>query len=378
MPLSLRDLVLLLIAAVAVFLIRTARSATRGRLELKPMGRPPRWQGKWPVTDHGADSGGDAERINPLKALGPEVYQVVFARSIYVLQFVAFGSFLIGTTRALILFVVLTCGAIFSSRSLRVRAAGTWLESHFSWQIRTGWLTLLWMLVIGAAESVQFDLQGSTLIERPAGFLASIWLLSRIVPGWNGLRSKSPMNAPNPASSSVGAQDRSRVRVLRVVYGVQVAALAVLLLTATAISGIDRYLPPPSLLLLCAAAASYILRRSARDTWLECHADWQMRASLFSALALISIQAVLVPLATALPLAILISLVSGITTAWLAYRIVRGWQALTAKGTLPAGNRSWHRKGARDGAKHYVSIAGIAVGVLIFAVYILGEFPAHF
>jgi uncharacterized membrane protein len=56
---------------------------------------------------------------------------------------------------------------------------GTWLESHFRWQIRTFWFTLLWSL-LGAL----------TFVVAIGYFILiadMIWLIYRIVKGWLAL-----------------------------------------------------------------------------------------------------------------------------------------------------------------------------------------------
>jgi uncharacterized membrane protein len=66
---------------------------------------------------------------------------------------------------------------------------GTFLESHFSWQIRTFWWALLWVVIAG--------LLFLTLIGIPVAwaiFVAvGIWVLYRIVRGWLALASNKPM-----------------------------------------------------------------------------------------------------------------------------------------------------------------------------------------
>ncbi|NTV94123.1 MAG: hypothetical protein HGA75_01740 [Thiobacillus sp.] len=66
---------------------------------------------------------------------------------------------------------------------------GTWLDSHFSWQIRTFWFALLWLAVAG---SMFF-----TLIGIPAAILlmvgVGIWIVYRIVRGWLALLDHRPM-----------------------------------------------------------------------------------------------------------------------------------------------------------------------------------------
>jgi uncharacterized membrane protein len=71
---------------------------------------------------------------------------------------------------------------------------GTWLESHFSWQIRTFWYAILWALVCG--------LLVITLIGIPFAWLMAvvvgIWVLYRIVRGWTTLAEARPMPLAEP------------------------------------------------------------------------------------------------------------------------------------------------------------------------------------
>jgi uncharacterized membrane protein len=66
---------------------------------------------------------------------------------------------------------------------------GTWLDSHFSWQIRTFWFALLWVL-IGLVLFV-------TLVGIPIAYViwvvTGIWVLYRIIRGWLALVSERPM-----------------------------------------------------------------------------------------------------------------------------------------------------------------------------------------
>jgi uncharacterized membrane protein len=71
----------------------------------------------------------------------------------------------------------------------REEARGTFLESHFRWQIRTFWFALLWC-VIGAILFATFV--GIPLAV--AVFLtAGVWAIYRIARGWLTLRDRKPM-----------------------------------------------------------------------------------------------------------------------------------------------------------------------------------------
>ncbi len=63
--------------------------------------------------------------------------------------------------------------------------AGTWLESHFRWQIRTFWFGLLWG-VVGALLVV-------VVVGFAVLFAAAVWIVYRIVKGWLNLNDNKPM-----------------------------------------------------------------------------------------------------------------------------------------------------------------------------------------
>jgi uncharacterized membrane protein len=64
-------------------------------------------------------------------------------------------------------------------------ARGTWLESHFTWQIRTFWWGLLWGVI------------GALLLLVVVGYFVllavAIWIIYRIVKGWLNLAEGKPV-----------------------------------------------------------------------------------------------------------------------------------------------------------------------------------------
>jgi uncharacterized membrane protein len=70
---------------------------------------------------------------------------------------------------------------------------GTWLESHFRWQIRTFWYALLWVLVVSAVSLVLMVILVGFL-TWPLGFvLVGLWVVYRVARGWLALRDSRPM-----------------------------------------------------------------------------------------------------------------------------------------------------------------------------------------
>jgi uncharacterized membrane protein len=72
-------------------------------------------------------------------------------------------------------------------------ARGTWLDSHFRWQIRTFWFGLLWVCLCGMF--VVFTLGVGIIIAWLPLAIVTIWFIYRIVRGWVALRDRRPMYA---------------------------------------------------------------------------------------------------------------------------------------------------------------------------------------
>lgn len=62
---------------------------------------------------------------------------------------------------------------------------GTWIESHFLWQTKTFWYSLLWFVIGGITSLI---LIGWVIIMA-----VSVWLIYRIVKGWVYLSENRPM-----------------------------------------------------------------------------------------------------------------------------------------------------------------------------------------
>jgi uncharacterized membrane protein len=97
-------------------------------------------------------------------------------------------SAIIGITSAAFIVTAFLAGwpsiiAVIINYVKRGDAAGTFLESHFSWQIRTFWLALMWAF-IGLLAFV-------SLIGIPIAWViwvaTGLWVLYRIARGWVAL-----------------------------------------------------------------------------------------------------------------------------------------------------------------------------------------------
>jgi uncharacterized membrane protein len=68
---------------------------------------------------------------------------------------------------------------------------GTYLESHFNWQLRTFFYAALWLLVIGLLIITIIGIPIAWIV----GVIVGIWVLYRIVRGWLALVERRPMRA---------------------------------------------------------------------------------------------------------------------------------------------------------------------------------------
>jgi uncharacterized membrane protein len=71
----------------------------------------------------------------------------------------------------------------------RPDARGTWLDTHFGWQIRTFWYTLLWVVIAVIAAFTVIGLPFAIFVA----IVITLWVVYRIARGWLALTSRNPM-----------------------------------------------------------------------------------------------------------------------------------------------------------------------------------------
>ena len=72
---------------------------------------------------------------------------------------------------------------------------GTWLESHFRWQIRTFWFALGWAVVVGVV-SLPLTLVLVGFGTWVLGLIVlGLWAIYRVARGWLRLNAHQPMPA---------------------------------------------------------------------------------------------------------------------------------------------------------------------------------------
>ena len=103
-------------------------------------------------------------------------------------------SLLIGITTAATIIGAFVFGvpsiiAVVINYLKRGEARGTFLASHFRWQIRTFWFALLWCLIAGFFFATFIGIPLAMVVFIAAG----MWVIYRIARGWLALRDRKPM-----------------------------------------------------------------------------------------------------------------------------------------------------------------------------------------
>jgi len=71
----------------------------------------------------------------------------------------------------------------------RGEVRGTWLDTHFRWQIRTFWFALLWILLAVALALTLIGIPLAVILVAGAG----LWIIYRVVRGWLALQDRRSM-----------------------------------------------------------------------------------------------------------------------------------------------------------------------------------------
>jgi uncharacterized membrane protein len=139
-----------------------------------------------------------ADNVNtgvPVPGQPADTSLVSYTHVIYALHSL---SVLIGLTSAVTIVGAFVFGlpsiiAVIMNYARRSEARGTFLDSHFSWQIRTFWFALFWVLMIFA---VSLPLMLILVGFFTLGFgyvILGVWVVYRIIRGWLALRDMRPV-----------------------------------------------------------------------------------------------------------------------------------------------------------------------------------------
>jgi uncharacterized membrane protein len=123
----------------------------------------------------------------------PSPSLLTWTQLIYALHAFSILTGIIGTATVIGMFLTgwPSIIAVIVNYIKRGEARGTWLESHFQWQIRTFWFGLLWVSLCVIFVVITFGI-GIIVAWLPLVIL-TIWFIYRIVRGWMALTDRRPM-----------------------------------------------------------------------------------------------------------------------------------------------------------------------------------------
>ena len=132
---------------------------------------------------------------SPGSVIEPKPSDVTWTHVIYALH--GFGVALGIATSAFIvtsfLFGLPSILAVILNYVKRGDVRGTFLESHFRWQIRTFWYALLWIVVASLVSLPWMLVLIGFVTLWVAAIAIGLWVLYRVVKGWMRLSARAPM-----------------------------------------------------------------------------------------------------------------------------------------------------------------------------------------
>mgnify|MGYP001069364043 FL=1 len=131
--------------------------------------------------------------------LDPDPSLVTLTHATYALHALglAIGAFGASTVVGAFVFGWPSIIAVIINYVKKGEARGTWLESHFRWQIRTFWYALAWVVLIALVGGLLTIVLVGFAILWIGLFLLGVWAIYRIARGWLALRDRRPMPLPN-------------------------------------------------------------------------------------------------------------------------------------------------------------------------------------
>ncbi len=102
----------------------------------------------------------------------------------------AIGAFGASTVIGTFIFGWPSIIAVIINYVKRSDARGTWLESHFTWQIRTFWFAVLWACVVFVTGALLAIVLVGFAIWIIGLWLLGLWAIYRIASGWMRLNDR--------------------------------------------------------------------------------------------------------------------------------------------------------------------------------------------
>jgi len=130
----------------------------------------------------------------------PEPSLVSYVHIMYALHALAA---LIGITSAVtvvgqFIFGLPSIIAVIMNYLRRSDARGTWLESHFTWQLRTFWFAALWVVLLAVASAPLMLVLVGFFTFAVGLAVIGLWVIYRVARGWLTLNEGRPVGVAQP------------------------------------------------------------------------------------------------------------------------------------------------------------------------------------
>jgi uncharacterized membrane protein len=141
-----------------------------------------------------------ADNLNPSVSVSGQPADASLVSYTHIIYALHSLSVFIGLTSAVTIVGAFVFGlpsiiAVIMNYARQSDTRGTYLESHFRWQIRTFWFAALWVVVIWAISFPLILALGLGFVTFIIGYaVLGIWVIYRIIRGWLALRDQQPVN----------------------------------------------------------------------------------------------------------------------------------------------------------------------------------------
>jgi uncharacterized membrane protein len=145
---------------------------------------------------------GKVEEENPPRQ--PSEGLVHYAHMIYALHALAVltGVLTTSTIAGRFLFGLPSIVAVILNYARRDEVRGTWLETHFEWQIHTFWYALLWVCVTLLVSAPLVVVFVGVLLAIAGLSVVGLWVAYRVVRGWLALHAGQAMPRHVPVTAA--------------------------------------------------------------------------------------------------------------------------------------------------------------------------------
>ena len=133
--------------------------------------------------------------LTPYNNEGPKKNLLFVTQHVYILHglSIVIGLMTGATIISAFLFGWPSIAAVILNYIMAPDARGTFLQSHFSWQIRTFWYGMIWTVLVAIVGVLLTPFVIGPFIWLIGFVVLGIWVAYRIVVGWLRLRQYRPV-----------------------------------------------------------------------------------------------------------------------------------------------------------------------------------------